>query len=190
MGYFHIFAIAVALSMDALAVSVVNGCIIKKLNYRHALRIAFFFGFFQAVMPLAGWASGFYFRNYIENVDHWIAFGLLAFIGGKMIFESGVVKKDVCEINTDKKNCLDFSTLITLSIATSIDALAVGISFSLLNVNIIEPVIIIGAVTFTICYVGVYIGDRIGHFFEDKLEIAGGVILIILGFKILLEHLY
>ncbi len=144
MDIYHITAIAVALSMDALAVSVVNGFVIKNLHYTHALRIAFFFGLFQAVMPLIGWAAGFYFRGYIESVDHWIAFGLLAFIGGKMIYESTIVKKDVCETDNCKKNCLNFGTLIILSIATSIDALAVGISFSVLHINIIEPVLIIG----------------------------------------------
>ena len=189
MNLFHILAIAVALSMDALAVSVVNGCIIKNIHYTHALRIAFFFGLFQAVMPLAGWAAGLYFREYIEKIDHWIAFVLLVFIGGKMIYESTIIKKDVCEIGGKKKNCLDFSTLIILSIATSIDALAVGISFSILNINIIEPILIIGAVTFVLCYFGVYIGNRAGHFFEDKLEITGGVILILMGFKILFQHI-
>jgi manganese efflux pump family protein len=190
MELLHIFLIAIALSMDALAVSVVNGCIIKNLNFKHALRIAFFFGLFQAVMPLAGWAAGLYFRTYIEKIDHWIAFVLLLFIGGKMIYESTIIKKDVCEIGAKKKNCLDFTTLILLSIATSIDALAVGISFSILNINIIEPILIIGAVTFVMCFFGVLIGDKIGHFFEDKLEIAGGVILILMGFKILFEHIY
>ena len=148
MDFLQIFLIALALSMDALAVSVVNGFIIKNLHYTHALRIAFFFGLFQAVMPILGWAAGFYFRAYIESIDHWIAFSLLAFIGGKMIYESTIVKQNVCEIGNNKsKNCLNFSTLIILSIATSIDALAVGISFSVLHINIIEPVLIIGAVT-------------------------------------------
>ena len=190
MDLLHIFLVAVALSMDALAVSVVNGFIIKNLRYTHALRIAFFFGLFQALMPLAGWTLGLYFRSYIEKVDHWIAFSLLVFIGGKMIYESTIINKDVCEIGEKRKNCLDFSTLILLSIATSIDAFAVGISFSILHINIIEPVIIIGAVTFAMCFCGVYIGDRIGHFFEDKLEIAGGVILIIMGTRILISNFY
>ena len=189
MNLINIIAIAVALSMDALAVSVVNGFIIKNLRYTHALRIAFFFGFFQAIMPLLGWAAGLYFRKYIESFDHWIAFALLAFIGGKMIYESTIVKKDVCDNCDNKKTCLDFGTLIILSIATSIDALAVGISFSVLHIHIIEPVLIIGIITFIICLAGVYIGDRVGHFFEDKLEIAGGVILIIMGFRILFTHL-
>ncbi len=190
MDLINIIAIAVALSMDALAVSVVNGFIIKNLRYTHALRIAFFFGLFQAVMPLLGWAAGFCFRGYIESFDHWIAFSLLAFIGGKMIYESTIVKKDVCETGENRKSCLDFTTLIMLSVATSIDALAVGISFSVLHINIIQPVIIIGAVTFVICLAGVYIGDRVGHFFEDKLEIAGGVILIIMGLRILFTHMH
>ena len=190
MDILHITAIAVALSMDALAVSVVNGFIIKNLHYTHALRIAFSFGLFQAVMPLIGWAAGLYFRGYIESFDHWIAFSLLAFIGGKMIYESTIVKKDVCETEENRKTCLDFNTLIMLSIATSIDALAVGISFSVLHINIAGPVIIIGAVTFVICLAGVYIGDRVGHFFEDKLEIAGGILLIIMGLRILFTHMH
>ncbi len=190
MDIVYIFGLALALSMDALAVSVVNGFIIKKLEFRHAFRIAFSFGFFQAIMPFLGWSAGLLFRNHIEHFDHWIAFILLSFIGGKMIHESKSVKGDVCSSDqADKKNCLNLVTLLTLSIATSIDALAVGLSFSFLNLSIAMPVIIIGCVTFAVCLAGVYIGDRIGHIFEDKLEIAGGAILILIGIRILVSHL-
>lgn len=189
MNLFYIFGLALALSMDALAVSVVNGFIIKQLKFRYAFRIALSFGLFQGLMPYLGWSAGLYFRSYIEHIDHWIAFFLLSAIGIKMIYESSCVKGDVCEVGSDKKNCLHMGTLLTLSVATSIDALAVGLSFSILNINIALPVMIIGAVTFIVCLAGVYIGDRVGHIFEDKLEIAGGVILILIGIKILLSHL-
>ena len=179
-----IIGIAIALSMDALAVSITNGFLIKELKTRHAFKIAFFFGFFQAMMPIIGWAAGLSFRLYIQNYDHWVAFGLLSFIGGKMIYESIFRKKDKAS-----STCLYFPVLLLMSIATSIDALAVGLSFSFLKISIITPALIIGVITFFICIVGVYIGNKIGHFFENKLELAGGVILILIGLKILLEHL-
>jgi len=198
-----IFGIAVSLAMDAFAVSVANGFMIKELKLRHALRIAFFFGFFQAMMPVIGWAAGREFAGYILAVEHWVAFGLLVFIGGKMIWESGVLKfsrpkaEPVAEAACDedsngnsRKTCLHFPTLLLLSISTSIDALAVGLSFSFLGVAIIKPILIIGMVTFIICVGGVYIGDTVGHLFEDKLELIGGLILIGIGTKILLERLY
>ncbi|MDX9801075.1 MAG: manganese efflux pump MntP family protein [Spirochaetia bacterium] len=186
---FFFFGLALALSMDAFAVSVVNGYIIKNLKFRHAFRIAFSFGSFQAIMPFFGWSSGLLFRKSIIHIEHWVAFFLLAVIGVKMIYESQSVKGEVCAAGSNNKNCLCIVTLFSLSIATSIDALAVGMSFSFLDINIALPVIIIGVVTFTVCLAGVYIGDRIGHIFEDKLEIAGGIILILIGSKILLSHL-
>ena len=190
MDILYIFVLAFALSMDALAVSVVNGFIIKKLRFTHAFRIAFSFGFFQAIMPFLGWSAGLMFRKHIEHIDHWLAFVLLSAVGSKMIYEALKPVKEVCEPGSEKNNCLNHLTLFTLSIATSIDALAVGLSFSFLDMNIALPVIIIGAVTFFICLAGVYIGDRIGHIFEDKLEIAGGVILILIGLRILVTHLF
>jgi putative Mn2+ efflux pump MntP len=179
-----ILGIALGLSMDALAVSVTNGCIIKELKVRHAFRISFSFGLFQAVMPLIGWAAGLTFSSYIDDFDHWIAFGLLTLIGGKMIAESRKLDQR-CE----ERNCLHLPTLIALSVATSIDALAVGVSFALLRTSIIMPVIIIGTVTFAVCLAGVYAGKKIGHLAEGKLECAGGLVLILIGIKILLEHL-
>ena len=170
--------------MDALAVSVANGCIIRDLKMRHAFLIAGFFGLFQAIMPLAGWAVGLSFSSFICRYDHWIAFGLLGFIGGKMIWESVKMGRQ-CE----ERNALHFPTLLLLSLATSIDALAVGLSFAMLDISIIGPVLIIGGVTFILCFAGIFVGNRMGHFFENRLELAGGVILIGIWVKILLEHL-
>jgi putative Mn2+ efflux pump MntP len=180
----EIIGIGLALSMDAFSVAVVNGGIIRDLKFAHAFRIAFSFGLFQAVMPVVGWAAGLVFVDYIERIDHWIAFGLLAVIGGKMIWESRHTGGE-CPENW---NCLRTPTLLLLSFATSIDALAVGLSYSILRVQIVVPVVIIGCVTFVVCIAGVYIGKRIGHFFESKLELAGGLILVGIGIKILLEH--
>lgn len=201
MSLLAIIGIAVSLAMDAFAVSLANGFMIKELKFRYALRIAFSFGFFQALMPVIGWAAGREFAEYILAFEHWVAFGLLVLIGGKMIWESGVLnfigsKKDPaaegsCEDDAEginKKTCLHFPTLLLLSISTSIDALAVGLSLSFLGVAIIKPILIIGAVTFIICLGGVYIGDTLGHLFEDKLELIGGLILIGIGTKILLEQ--
>ena len=170
--------------MDAFAVSITSGITIKRLHINHALKIALFFGLFQAIMPIIGWLAGLSLRDYISAVDHWIAFGLLSFIGCKMIYESITVQSSKKEINP-----LNVYVLLVLSIATSIDALAVGISFAFLKVSIVTPVIIIGTVTFLLSYLGVYIGDRIGHFFENKIEIAGGILLIGIGIKILVEGL-
>jgi putative Mn2+ efflux pump MntP len=176
--------IALGLAMDAFAVSIASGVAIKELRLRHALRIAIFFGSFQAAMPVAGWFAGTGLRDLIGGIDHWIAFGLLCAVGTKMIYES-------TKINTESKKIdpLNFSVLLILSIATSIDALAVGISFAFLGMAIIAPVIIIGAITFLLSLLGVYIGDRVGHLFEKKIALLGGLILIAIGTKILIEHL-
>jgi putative Mn2+ efflux pump MntP len=182
MNFITVFGIGIGLSMDALAVSVTNGCIIRKLKIHHALRIAFSFGFFQALMPVIGWGAGLSFKKYIQPIDHWIAFALLGFIGGKMIYESIACNEKI-------KDCLHYPTLFLLSVATSIDALAVGLSFSFLKVAIITPAIIIGLTTFIMCLIGIYVGNKIGHFFENKLALAGGVILISIGIKILIEHI-
>jgi putative Mn2+ efflux pump MntP len=185
MKLLEIIGIALGLSMDALSVAIINGGIIENLKFKHAFRIAFTFGAFQALMPLIGWFAGLAFITFIKAIDHWIVFGLLSFIGGKMIFESR--KKD--EECGNKLNCLKTSTLLFLSLATSIDALAVGLSFSMLGIQIVFPVIIIGSITFLVCIAGVYLGKKLGHFFEHKFELIGGVILIVIGVKILIEHL-
>ncbi|MBN1501138.1 MAG: manganese efflux pump [Spirochaetes bacterium] len=188
MNLVNILFIAVGLSMDAFAVSVTNGIIIEKIKIRHALLIAVSFGVFQAVMPVIGWAGGLAFRRYIESVDHWIAFILLVYIGIKMILESRKTDPDDRKVCMEK-SCLNPRVLILMSIATSIDALAVGITFSILKVEILSPVIIIGLITFVICFSGIYLGKKVGHFFEKKVDIFGGLILILIGIKILLEHL-
>jgi putative Mn2+ efflux pump MntP len=184
MDLITIVFIALGLAMDAFAVSIASGVTLKKVRLRYAFRVAFFFGGFQALMPLLGWLAGSSFSSYIAAFDHWVAFGLLTFIGGKMIYESTVLKE--AEKKTDPRN---LTILFILAIATSIDALVVGLSFSFLNVTIIEPVIIIGVITFLLSFAGVYIGARTGSFFENKIEIIGGVILIGIGLKVLIEYL-
>lgn len=185
MDILVLIGIAVGLSMDALAVSVANGIMIKKLQVRHAFRIAFSFGFFQAIMPLIGWAAGITFSTYIKAIDHWVAFGLLILVGGRMIWESiSASRKDEAV-----RNCLHFPTLLVLSIATSIDALAVGVSFAFLDMVIWFPILLIGMITFVICFMGVILGNKLGPLLGNKLGIIGGIVLIGIGFEILLQHL-
>ncbi|MBL7185223.1 MAG: manganese efflux pump [Phycisphaerae bacterium] len=185
MDSLTIIIIAVGLAMDAFVVSIVSGSAYKQLHVRHALRMALFFGAFQAFMPLIGSLAGLTLREYIARYDHWIAFGLLAAVGGKMIYESLKIKS--VEENPDPSNIF---VLLVLSVATSIDALAVGITLSLIAGSIIVAAIIIGLITFILSYLGVYIGKRFGHFFESKMEAIGGVILIGIGTKVLIEHLF
>jgi len=184
MDAITIIAIAFGLAMDAFAVSITSGITIKNLKINNALKIALFFGLFQAIMPVIGWLAGLSLKDFISEIDHWIAFGLLSFIGCKMIYESITVQSNEKQIDP-----LNVYVLLMLSVATSIDALAVGVSFAFLKVSIVTPVIIIGTLTFLLSYLGVYIGDRIGHFFENKIEIAGGLLLIGIGLKILIESL-
>jgi len=176
--------VAFGLAMDAFAVSITSGITIKHLRINHALRIAFFFGSFQAVMPVIGWLAGLSLRDFIADVDHWVAFGLLGFVGCKMIYEA--IKMEAGENGIDP---LNIYVLLMLSVATSIDALAVGVSFAFLKISIVTPIIVIGGVTFLLSYLGTYVGNRLGHFFERKIEILGGLILIGIGTKILVEHL-
>ncbi len=184
MDTLTLLLIAFGLAMDAFAVSISNGTTIKHQRTNHALRIGIFFGSFQALMPLIGWSAGLNLRDLISGVDHWIAFGLLTFIGCKMIYESK--KMDARE---KEAKPLNRPTLLMLSIATSIDALAVGISFAFLQISIVTPILVIGVVTFALSFLGVLTGSKIGHFFEKKIEILGGLILIGIGVKILIEHL-
>lgn len=183
MNFVEVIFIAFGLAMDAFAVSVASGVTIKDLKVNHALKIAIFFGGFQALMPVVGWFSGLSLRNFISGIDHWVVFGLLSFIGAKMIYEAAKMGP------RKKNNPLNIYALLILSIATSIDALAVGITFAFLNISIIIPIIIIGAVTFVLSFLGVFIGNKIGHFFERKIETAGGFLLVGIGIKILFEHL-
>ena len=174
------------LAADAFAVSISSGFLIKNLNVYKSLKIALFFGGFQALMPLIGWYVGFSLSHWIERIDHWIAFSLLAWCGGKMINE-GLEGDDE---EQKKFNPLDNGTLLVLAIATSIDALAVGISLALVNTALPLVVTTIGLITFCVCFLGVYLGHKFGHFFENKIEIIGGFILIAIGIKILKEHLF
>jgi putative Mn2+ efflux pump MntP len=177
--------IAVGLAMDAFAVSVVSGAAYRQFKIKHAFRLALFFGGFQAFMPLIGFLAGQTVKGYIANYDHWVAFALLAAVGTKMIYESTKIKPAKQNLRP-----FTFTVLLALSIATSIDALAVGITLSLLRISIVTAAIIIGIVTLCLSYAGVFIGKNFGHFFESKIEALGGLILIAIGFKILLEHLF
>ena len=184
LNIIYIFGIALALSMDAFAVSVVQGVTAKNLRFGRAFVIAFSFGVFQAIMPVIGWSLGPLLKGYIESISHWVAFILLAIVGGKMIYESIFGKKD----DQHKESDLNIIRLLTLSIATSIDALAVGLTFSLIGMNIFLPAVVIGSVTFVVCFIGVYIGNKLGYLSEKKLGIAGGVVLILIGIRILVSN--
>jgi putative Mn2+ efflux pump MntP len=186
MPLITVLGIAVGLSMDAFAVAIATGVMLKRDHFLHALRMGVFFGLFQALMPLIGWLAGLSVRDFICNVDHWIAFGLLLIIGAKMIYESWWIGKEEKAANDGGHGS---AALLMLSIATSIDALAVGLSLSLVNVEVATPSMIIGATTFWLTFAGVWLGSRIGHWFEDWIEVAGGVVLIGIGVKILCEHL-
>lgn len=186
MGYIELFLIGIGLSMDAFAVSICKGLKMKRVHKGHCLVIALFFGGFQALMPLAGWLLGRQFEQYITAIDHWIAFVLLAFLGGKMILEA-LQKKEEEDCGGEER--LDMKELFLLAVATSIDALAVGITFAFLQVSIVPAITIIGCTTFVLSIVAVYIGNIFGAKYKSKAELAGGVILVLLGLKILLEHL-
>jgi len=183
MDFISILFLAVGLAMDAFSVSITRGLSLK-CNIRYALIIALFFGGFQAFMPVLGWFSGMQLQSIVSTLAPWIAFLLLLGIGLKMIYESIYsAEEDVCKAFSLKE-------LLILSIATSIDAFAVGITFAILNTPIITPIIIIGIVTFILSFIGVYIGKNIGHIFENKIEILGGLILIGIGLKILIENVF
>lgn len=184
MGLGSLFILAVGLSMDAFAVAICKGLAMKKLQLKHAVIVGLWFGCFQALMPLIGYFFGVNFYEAIQNYDHWFAFGLLAMIGANMI-------KEACS----KEDCTEDASLapkkmIVLAIATSIDALAVGVTFAFLQVNIFMAVSLIGCCTFIISAIGVKIGNVFGTKYKSKAEFAGGVILILLGTKILVEHLF
>ena len=185
--------------MDAFAVSVTKGMTLKNLTKKMAIKIALFFGVFQAAMPLIGWLLGISFQGYIQAIDHWIALILLSILGGKMIYEFYENRKEgkneaVNEASTTledegiRSEELSNKELTTLAIATSIDALAVGISFAFLNVNIVSSSTIIGIITFIVCFIGVIAGKKIGGLFKDYAELVGGIILILIGINIFNEH--
>lgn len=182
MGILELILIAIGLAMDAFAVSVCKGLSMKKMEWKKSVIIGLYFGGFQGLMPLIGYVLGIGFEEKIKSIDHWIAFALLAFIGINMIKEAFGKKEQ-----TDDK--IDFKTMIILAIATSIDALAVGVTFAFLDVNILLAISLIGIITFILSIIGVKIGNVFGDKYETKAELAGGFILIFLGAKILLEHL-
>lgn len=183
MDLIMLFTLAVGLSMDAFAVSVCKGLAMRQATIKKASIVGLWFGGFQALMPALGYALGIQFKDKITSIDHWIAFGLLGLIGFNMIRES--MSKEDKEANES----LDFKTMLMLAVATSIDALAVGVTFAFLQVNILAAVSVIGLVTFLLSVMGVKIGNVFGIRYKAKAELAGGIILIILGVKILIEHL-
>lgn len=212
MGIIEILLIAVGLSMDAFAVALCKGLHMRTRDTRQAIVIALFFGVFQAVMPLIGWALGKQFENYIQTVDHWIAFVLLSIIGGKMLYEAfhkEACPDDACAVSTTdsaipacgdrnasneksfpaRNDKLNIKELLALAVATSIDALTVGITFAFLKVSILPAVSLIGMTTFILSFAGVFIGHSFGTRLKTKAEVAGGVVLILIGLKILLGHL-
>lgn len=188
MGILELFLIGVSLSMDAFAVAVCHGLSMPRLNLRHGAVIALFFGGFQALMPFLGWVLGSQFARYIESVDHWVAFALLALIGGNMVREAMSDEEEeetACAV-TDR---LDLKRLFMMAIATSIDALAVGVTFAFFQVAILPAITIIGITTFCISLGGVVVGNFFGTRYKKRAELTGGIVLILLGAKILLEHL-
>ena len=181
--FVYLFVTAVGLSMDAFAVSICKGLAMKKLSWKKALIIGLWFGGFQALMPSVGYLLGSRFEKYVTSIDHWIAFVLLALIGINMIRESLSGEEE------NANDAVDFKTMLLLAIATSIDALAVGVTYAFLQVQIVPAVSFIGIITFSLSIIGVKIGNVFGLKYKTKAEIAGGVILLLMGTKILLEHL-
>lgn len=184
MPFLTDFLLGLGLSMDAFAVSMSSGTMIRPFQVKDAFKLAVFFGGFQALMPIIGWLGGNLVQAFVSAYASWIAFGLLAFIGIKMIYEAFYGNPD------EKAASLSYRMLFMLAIATSIDALAVGISFAILKTSVFEPAVIIGCVTFIMSFCGAILGYRIGRFLENEVEILGGLILIGLGIKILAEHLF
>ena len=183
MGILELILIAIGLGMDAFAVSICKGISMQKMNWKKAIIIGLYFGIFQALMPVIGFTLGKAFENLVTSIDHWIALGLLLIIGIKMIIDA--FKEDNVSVN----DSVNWKVMIILAIATSIDALAVGITFAFLQVNLLLAVSIIGIITFILCVIGTKIGNNFGNKFENKAEILGGIVLIFIGVKILLEHL-
>ena len=184
MGIVELILIGVGLAMDAFAVSICKGLSMKKkINYKKALIVALYFGLFQGGMPLIGYLLGVSFEEIVLSIDHWIAFILLGIIG------IGMIKESLGDEEESLNDKVDFKTMVILAIATSIDALAIGVTFAFLNVNIILAALLICVITFVISYFGVVFGNKFGDKFGSKAELVGGIILILMGLKILLEHL-
>ena len=187
MSIVELFLIGVGLSMDAFAVAICQGLCMPKLNLRHGGVIALYFGGFQALMPLIGCFLGSQFAGYIQSFDHWVAFVLLVFIGGNMIREALSPAEE--ESSSAVTNSLDKRELFMMAVATSIDALAIGVTFAFLEVSIVPAISIIGCTTFCLSLVGVVVGNFFGARYKKRAELTGGIILVLLGVKILLEHL-
>lgn len=189
MQVWEIVLVALGVSADACAVAMCKGVEMKKFVWKYALVIAACFGLFQVMMPLIGWVVASQFAGYITEWDHWVAFGLLVLLGAKMIFDSFKKEKPLAEGEEPPPLRLGVKSLLVMSVATSIDALAVGVSFAFLEVNIALALAIIGSFTFVISVLGVLVGVKIGNRFKNKAEFFGGLVLILIGVKILLEHL-
>ena len=187
MSLLELLIIAIGLSMDAFAVSIGKGLSVTKIKLSHALKVGLWFGGFQALMPLIGYLLGSTFADIVSAYDHWVAFVLLALIGGNMIKEA-FEKDDECDCNKKEKNCFGFVSMLTLAVATSIDALAIGVTFAFFKVAIIPAIITIGITTFLFSVAGLKIGHIFGCKYKSHAELFGGVILILIGLKILLEH--
>lgn len=178
-----IVLVAVGLAMDAFAVSIARGMATNRNRLKSAILVASFFGGFQMLMPAIGWYVGQSLNELITGIDHWIAFGLLMLIGGRMVYDSTKTER------AKPDETLRFHVLLTLSVATSIDALMMGLSFAFLQTSIIEPILAIGVITFSLCILGFVFGCGLGRFLGDRVKIAGGIILIAIGIRILVEHL-
>lgn len=185
MNLVELLLTAMALSMDAFAVAICKGLAMKQVTFKNSATVGLYFGSFQALMPLLGYLLGYQFKGMIVAVDHWISFILLSVIGFAMIRESF---NACCESCTEEDDSLSFRKMSVMAIATSIDALAIGVTFAFLEVSIIPAISIIGIITLIICMAGVYIGNQVGSRFKSKAELAGGGVLILIGLKILLEH--
>ena len=183
MGLLELIVLSIGLAMDACAVSICKGLAMSKMKWKNAIIVGAYFGIFQALMPLIGYLLGINFQRAITNIDHWIAFVLLIGIGINMI------KEAMSKEEEEENDSIRFKDMIVLAVATSIDALAVGVTFAFLKVNIVLSVSMIGIITFVISIIGVKMGNVFGDKYKQKAELAGGIILILLGIKILLEHL-
>ena len=186
MSWFAILGISVGLAVDAFAVSVAAAAMLPRVTGRHVFRFAFHFGLFQAVMPVLGWLAGRGVARWVAAWDHWLAFGLLALVGGRAIYEGALGRQEQERFRADPTRG---ASLILLSVATSIDAFAVGLSFAFLGVGIWLPVLVIGVVTAALSTLGMFLGGRLGQRFGSRMTIVGGLVLIAIGLKILWDHL-
>jgi manganese efflux pump family protein len=186
VGWISLLALATALAMDAFAVAIVTGLVLNPVTRRHVFRLAFHFGLFQFLMPILGWLGGTAVRAYVSDVDHWIAFALLGFVGGKMFLEGLSGRESEFSASNDPTSGW---SLVVLSVATSIDALAVGLSLAMVGSTIVIPAVVIGIVAACLTTLGMILGRRIGSVWGKRVEVLGGLILIGIGVRILFEHL-